>query len=53
VLAAIRAAGRAALDELEQSLDWPVPRLACATLELEVAGRIRRLADGAFAERMR
>ena len=53
VLAAIRAVGRAGLDELEQSLDWPVPRLACATLELEVAGRIRRLADGAFAERMR
>lgn len=53
VLAAIRAAGRAGLDELEQALDWTVPRLACATLELEVAGRIGRLADGAFAERAR
>lgn len=51
VLAAIVAAGRAGLDELEQSLGWSVPRIACATLELEVGGRIGRLPDGAFAAR--
>jgi len=51
VLAAIVAAGRAGLDELEQSLGWTVPRIACATLELEVGGRIGRLPDGAFAAR--
>jgi DNA processing protein len=49
VLAAIASSGRAGLDELEQGLGWIVPRIACATLELEVAGRIKRLPDGAFA----
>jgi hypothetical protein len=41
----------AKLLELEQSLGWTVPRIACATLELEVGGRIGRLPDGAFAAR--
>lgn len=48
VLAAIRAERHAGLDELERVLGWTVPRLARATLELEVAGAIRRDAEGAF-----
>ena len=48
VLAAIRAEHHAGLDELERVLGWTVPRLARATLELEVAGAIRRDAEGAF-----
>lgn len=48
VLAAIRAERQAGLDELERVLGWSVPRLARATLELEVAGAIRRNAEGAF-----
>lgn len=48
VLEAIAAERRAGLDELERTLGWPIPRLAAATLELEVAGRITRAADGAF-----
>jgi predicted transcriptional regulator len=51
VLAAIRAERHAGLDELERVLGWAVPRLARATLELEVAGAIRRDAEGAFVLR--
>jgi hypothetical protein len=48
VLDAIIAERRAGLDELERALGWPIPRLAAATLELEVAGGILRGDDGAF-----
>jgi DNA processing protein len=51
VLAAIRAERQAGLDELERVLGWSVPRLARATLELEVAGAIARDAQGAFVLR--
>ncbi len=49
VLAAIEAIGGAGHDELELRLGWTIPRIACATLELEVAGLLGRQADGAFA----
>lgn len=48
VLDAIIAERRAGLDELERALGWPIPRLAAATIELEVAGGILRGDDGAF-----
>lgn len=48
VLAAIRKERRAGLDELERLLEWPVSRLACATLELEMSGAVGRDAEGAF-----
>lgn len=51
VLAAIRTERHAGLDELERVLGWSVPRLARATLELEVAGAIARDAQGAFVLR--
>lgn len=44
---------RAGLDELELACGWPVPRIAMATLELEVKGLVRRMPDGAFALRGR
>jgi DNA processing protein len=47
-LAAIGARGRAGLDELVEILDWPVPRIATAMLELEVARAVARDAEGAF-----
>jgi hypothetical protein len=34
-------------------LAWTVPRIACATLELEVAGWIARDAEGAYREVVR
>lgn len=46
-----RARRSAGLDELELLLGWPVPRIARATLELEVAGVIARNAEGAFVPR--
>jgi hypothetical protein len=49
VLAAIEAIGGAGHDELELRLGWAIPRIACATLELEVAGLLGRRTDGAFA----
>jgi hypothetical protein len=42
VLTEVRNQRRAGLDELERALGWPIPRLACATLELEVAGAVER-----------
>ncbi len=48
VLTEVRNQRRAGLDELERALGWPIPRLACATLELEVAGAVERDAQGAF-----
>ena len=51
ILGAVRAERRAGLDELERLLEWPVPRIARATLELEVAGAIARDAEGAFVPR--
>ena len=50
VLECIRRERRAGLDELERVLEWSVPRIACATLELEVAGWIARDAEGAYRE---
>lgn len=51
VLAAIRGEQRAGLDELERKLGWIVPRIACATLELEIKGLAARDAEGAFRVR--
>lgn len=48
VFAEIGLATRAGLDELEQTLEWPIQRIAVATLELEVGGMIERTVDGAF-----
>lgn len=48
VLDSIAAQKRAGLDELELALGWTVPRLATATLQLEIAGVIERDAEGAF-----
>ncbi|MFM7132913.1 MAG: DNA-processing protein DprA [Planctomycetota bacterium] len=48
VLAAIDRTGRAGLDELVEILGWPVPRIATATLELEVARAVVRDSEGAF-----
>jgi DNA processing protein len=53
VLECIRRERRAGLDELERVLAWTVPRIACATLELEVAGWIARDAEGAYREVVR
>ena len=53
VLACVRREKRAGLDELERVLAWTVPRIACAVLELEVAGWIARDGDGAFREVVR
>ncbi len=51
VLAMIRRLQGAGLDELERELEWSVSRLASATMELEVQGRIGRRRDGAFLAR--
>ena len=48
VLRAVRSAGRAGLDELERALEWTVPRIALATLELERAGLAVRDPEGAY-----
>jgi hypothetical protein len=48
VLGAIRELRSAGLDELERALGWEVPRLAAATLLLEMRGAVRRGAEGAF-----
>lgn len=48
ILREIERAHRAGLDELERACGWPVPRIAMATLELEVKGLVRRMPDGAF-----
>jgi len=48
VLRVIGESGRAGFDELEQCLEWTVPRIALATLELERAGLAARDAEGAF-----
>lgn len=48
VLRVIRESGRAGLDELERTLEWTVPRIALATLELERAGLAARDSEGAF-----
>jgi len=48
VLRVVRAAGRAGLDELERTLDWTVPRIALATLELERSGLVERDREGAY-----
>ena len=53
VLAAIKREGRAGIDELERALAWTIPRIACATLELEVAGEVDRDQQGAFVARRR
>ncbi len=50
VLATIRRERRAGLDELEDVLGWSVPRIACATLELEVGRWIVRDVEGGFRE---
>ncbi len=51
VLAVIVRLQGAGLDELERELEWSVSRLASATMELEVQGRISRRRDGAFLAR--
>lgn len=51
VLAAIRAGDGASLDEILDRLGWPMPRLAPALLELEVAGSVRRGPEGRFLAR--
>ena len=48
VLHAIRDLRSAGLDELERTLGWDVPRLAAATLVLELRGIVRRATDGGF-----
>lgn len=51
ILGTVRSERRAGLDELERILGWPVPRIARATLELEVCGAIARDPEGAFVPR--
>jgi DNA protecting protein DprA len=48
VLSSVRRLGRAGFDELERELEWTVPRIATAALELELRGMVARDAEGAF-----
>lgn len=48
VLAAVKRLGRAGFDELERELEWTVPRIAAAALELELRGMAARDTEGAF-----
>jgi DNA processing protein len=43
------ATGPAGMDALEDGLAWPVPRIASALLEAELAGRVCRAPDGGYA----
>ncbi|MCE2883147.1 MAG: DNA-processing protein DprA [Planctomycetaceae bacterium] len=48
ILSVLGSTGAAGLDELERTTAWMVPRIAMATLELEVKGLVRRDAGGAY-----
>jgi len=48
ILRVLASSGAAGLDDLERTTTWMVPRIAMATLELEVKGLVRRDAGGAY-----